>query len=552
VPPQGGAPSAAEQPGTSATPGAVLTADRLALRVAAEALPPDGVLDVRWAGRRVWSTSVGHGRVVDGQAVFAWPAALAAQARGAGRISVHPHADDAELASGEVAFDDSGEPLSVQDALGRPLAVNKWGDLRPTFEHNGVDPHVLEAAADVLRVLGEHGLDGFITYGTLLGAKRSGQVIGHDDDLDLGYFSRHDNPSDVVAESHGVARALRDAGYTLARLSWGHLQVVLTPSDAEPSGGPQGGAARGRTSARDFTGSVALDVFTSFLVNGHLHQSFAVRAPFTLADVLPLGSIELQGRTYPAPANVPAWLAATYGPGWATPDPTFHFTIPPSTGRRLFNWIGDHNMHRDYWTRFYANRATSFVPDEPSSFARWVLPQLSQDVLVEIGSGTGRDGLWLAAQGKKVLGYDYAEPAVDMANAIAAERSLPAEFRVGNLYDVDDVAQVVGDVAAQHPDVYARFLLHSLEADGRKNLFALLAGLLGENGGRAYLEFRTDADAELPHVLEDHYRAYLPMSEVIALAEQAGLRSVYDLTGRGLAPYRDEDPVVGRLVLERA
>ena len=47
--------------------------------------------------------------------------------------------------------------------------------------------------------LEEAGVRPFLAYGTLLGAVRQGDFIGHDSDADLGYVSEHDHPVDAVA-----------------------------------------------------------------------------------------------------------------------------------------------------------------------------------------------------------------------------------------------------------------------------------------------------------------------------------------------------------------
>lgn len=208
-------------------------------------------------------------------------------------------------------------------------------------------------------------------------------------------------------------------------------------------------------------------------------------------------------------------------------------------------------MHREYWDEFYRTRAVDFVPGTPSPFSGWVRPQLTQDVLVEIGCGTGRDGLWFAEQGHRVVGVDYADAAVAECNARAAARTLDARFQVCNLYETRDMLALVDELAGRRPDVYARFLLHSLEDRGRANLLRVLRGLL-TGGGRAFLEFRTDADAAARHVLEDHFRRYVSLAEVCQEVEAAGLRVDHCEEGPGFAPYREEDPVCARMVISCA
>ena len=57
------------------------------------------------------------------------------------------------------------------------------------------------------------GVEAFPAYGTLLGAVREQDLIGHDNDADLGYVSRHTHPLDVIRESFRLQRRLREQGY---------------------------------------------------------------------------------------------------------------------------------------------------------------------------------------------------------------------------------------------------------------------------------------------------------------------------------------------------
>lgn len=498
----------------------------------ADLLDGDVVLDVLWNDHRVWSVRSGDLLREGNYLVLRWPAALAGYALGRGAIAVAVHGQAEPLACTDVRLGDSPGLLQLCDESGRWLAVNKWGRLGATFEKSGPSDELHAATARVLRLLVDDcSVQAFITYGSLLGAVRSGQSIAHDDDIDLGYLSEHSNPSDVVLESFLIERKLTAAGLGVRRLSGGHLQLLIELALRQQP--------------------AHLDVFTSFLTGGHLHQAFAVRAPMTVQDVLPLAAVSLDGRSYPAPRNPDLWLAATYGPHWRTPDPSFRYAVPPGTGRRFFGWLGDVNMHREYWDEFYRARAVDFVPGTPSPFSGWVRPQLTQDVLVEIGCGTGRDGLWFAEQGHRVVGVDYADAAVAECNARAAARTLDARFQVCNLYETRDMLALVDELAGRRPDVYARFLLHSLEDRGRANLLRVLRGLL-TGGGRAFLEFRTDADAAARHVLEDHFRRYVSLAEVCREVEAAGLRVDHCEEGPGFAPYREEDPVCARMVISCA
>ena len=207
--------------------------------------------------------------------------------------------------------------------------------------------------------------------------------------------------------------------------------------------------------------------------------------------------------------------------------------------------------HHDYWESFYASRASSSVPEEPSAFARWVAGRLRPDQpVIELGFGTARDSLWFAQEGHQVRGYDFAEHAVQRAQGLADGRELAARFAVLDLYDRAAVDLVAKEVAgtAYRPAVYGRFLVHSLEDAGRANLLDLAGDVLGD-GGELYLEFRTGKDQGEQHLFgDDHFRVYLDPAVVVREIEERGGVVVHHEADHGFAVYKTEDPHVARIV----
>ena len=66
-----------------------------------------------------------------------------------------------------------------------------------------------------------------LAYGSMLGAVRSGHLIGHDMDIDLAYLSAATTPVDAMLESFAIERHLRDKGWSLRRQNGGFLQALL-------------------------------------------------------------------------------------------------------------------------------------------------------------------------------------------------------------------------------------------------------------------------------------------------------------------------------------
>ena len=207
-------------------------------------------------------------------------------------------------------------------------------------------------------------------------------------------------------------------------------------------------------------------------------------------------------------------------------------------------------QHHDYWDGFYAGRASGRVPEQPSAFARWVERQLpARQEVVELGFGTARDSLFFARQGRRVQGFDFAESAVAQAGRQACARGLAARFGVLDLYDDLGVGRVAEALSGSGPRaVYGRFLVHSLEEDGRANLLRLSAALL-RDGGELFLEFRTGKDLGQEHAFgDDHFRVFLDPMIVEQEIEALGGVVTHREEGCGLAVYKSEDPHVARMV----
>jgi SAM-dependent methyltransferase len=512
----------------------VATVDRDGVEVDPE---PATVVDVLFEGQWVWSFQterdtqvVGTGRAA--RRLASWPVSLRQFLRGAGHVTVRERFSGRTLFDGEYAFDDSDARVRIVDARGRPLIVDKAGDLQCGFAERGqptVDA-LLDAVQDVLARLTGAGVDAFLAFGALLGAVRDGSFIPHDSDADVGYLSRHTSPVDVARESFALERAMIEAGYWTWRLSAADFKVIVPD--------PEGGRA--------------IDVFAGFVTEGVFYLMPEVATDsFREEMILPLGEVELHGRKIAAPADPEALLEITYGPHWRVPDPSFKFTTPRWVRRRLDGWLRGNNGNREHWWPFYFGRSKEAVPSEPSPFARWVHEREPvESSIVDIGAGTGRDSLWFARRGHDVLGLDYIPAATERAGNLAREENLPARYKTFNLYDARQVLGIGAELSHRDspPVLYGRFLIHALEDLGRHNLWRLAAMCL-RRGGRFYLEFRTGLDEGAEHEFGEHFRRYLDPDDVVAEIEAAGGRVEHQEAGHGLAIHKNEDPHVCRLVV---
>ena len=302
------------------------------------------------------------------------------------------------------------ERIAIVDKAGRPLGIDKSNRISTMFDTRD-DDHVkplLDSTEEVLRALHEAGVEAFPAYGTLLGAIREQNFIGHDNDVDLGYVSRHTHPLDVIRESFRLQRALRERGYAVDRYSAAAFKVDVVEAD---------GGVRG------------LDVFGGYFLDGKLYLMGEIGTPFQEDWIFPLGTCTLAGRTLPAPARPEKLLEATYGPGWKVPDPAFHFETPRTTYRRLNGWFRGGRADRNEWDRRFSMLRKTMPNGAPSGLAQHVAEQ-EQGLpgLVDVGAGRGVDALWFARRGVPTLGLDFASGVANPVRQAAAEDGSPLEL----------------------------------------------------------------------------------------------------------------------------
>lgn len=486
------------------------------------------VLDVHFDGRRILSFWLQRDGVEEGNGwFFAWPRTLREFLDGVADVRVVVTTTGEELWHREVSFGSGRGRVEVVNRHGQPISLDKY--LRRVVAFDTRSPEELEPMLDaideVLRALKDVGIDGFLAYGTLLGAVRGGKVIGNDSDADLGYVSRSTHPVDVIRESFRIQRELVEHGYRITRYSALAFKVDVEEAD---------GTIRG------------LDVFGGFLMAGRLYLMGEIGDPFEESWILPLGTTTLEGRPFPAPADPDRMLTAMYGASWRVPDPAFHFAPPLETIRRLNGWFRGLRVGRSKWDRVYSRKQPA-LPSEPSPFLAWAVErEPGAASYVDLGCGRGSDVLWMAGRGVPSVGLDF-QP---RSYAAAAAREAPgAEFWRCNLLELRDVLPAGAELARRPGPrlLVARHLVDTLDRPAREHLYRLARmALAGEGGGRLHLEFLArfgdDGYAKGLHVKRRRPRM------LVAELERAGATIVHRETIR--VTDSPKSTKVGRLVVE--
>jgi SAM-dependent methyltransferase len=450
----------------------VLGVDAVGIRLD---LARDLPIIVSFDGSAVWSTVPARdGRPVDGGWVVDWPRALAPFLDGTADVVLTEMPAGAVLYDAHVRFTESERRIRVVDTEGAPAAIDKTGRLNKVFSGGSAEAiaAVVDAVDGALSVLNEvAGVPAFLAFGPLLGAVRDGHLIAHDNDADVSYLASGTHPLDVILESYRLERLFRSRGWQTVRMSGADFKLVVPWLDG---------------------GTIGIDVFTAFYVDDWLHVMPNVRARLPRSTLVPLSTVELEGRRVPAPARPEDLLQATYGDGWRVPDPSFVYRRPRAVRRRLTGWMrGERRTYRR-WEEFYRDRSDS-VPVEPSAFATWVADREPVPTeLLDVGAGTGRDARFFAGLGHCVTATELSPYAMyQLGHDAAGIDRLSAVHN--NLYELRDVLSLGTRLANfdQVSVVYARLLLDALAPDGRRNLWRLARMALLGRPGRLYLEWRT-------------------------------------------------------------
>jgi hypothetical protein len=408
--------------------------------------------------------------------------------------------------------------------LDSDYVVNKYGRLGRGIRHNHAYQDWIFETFEALRsdIRDLLGYEAFPFYGSMLGAVREQNFIGHDNDFDMIYVSKHADPEQVKAEFQALCRALIDRGYWLR-------------------------VKRAHTWIRQRGSRFKLDVFFGwfgedglFHVSNGYHHDPATCATARLDTLVPH---QLAGREVMLPAGSEALLVQLYGPNWRIPDRGFLHRSPSLRLDRRYLLNVD-QVHDLYWYQYYRSHTASPV----SLFAAWTADRLPPGIaIVEIGCGAGGDAVFLAERGHRVVAVDRAVGAVALAEAhgrTVADRRLSVS--VLDAADPDALQGLLRRASSEGPvAVYARFYLHAVTPAARTVLLDALAAL--PTGSRVAVEFRTTVDAPAKP-LRSPTRWYLDPQTIRGALAQRGYVVEHDVVGRGLSPWLGKDPHLARMI----
>lgn len=226
-----------------------------------------------------------------------------------------------------------------------------------------------------------------------------------------------------------------------------------------------------------------------------------------------------------------------------------------------------------YWNGVYAagKYVRGDIPQDASPFAHDVKKRLQtciasvgdgkNGVVWEWGCGNGRDALFFAHNGLKVVATDLSDVSIARLNAVHKDNKnvvfVASDFTSGNL-SPDEIVQSGQNVVVGA--IYSRFTIHSVREDNASVAFKWAFSHLSD-GGLLVIETRSVKDAlcgvgkevegERNAWIEDHYRRFTDKDELADELRDIGFEVESVKEGTGLAVYKDEDPCVIRIIARK-
>lgn len=372
----------------------------------------------------------------------------------------------------------------------------------------------------------------FLIYGTLLGAVREGGYLSHDADFDAAYISSYRTGEEATAELRDIALHLIAAG----------LEVVAT---------------RACLHIHDRNDPAhRIDIFHLFFdETGVLRFPFGVAGTTTVRkeEWAGLHEIDFPGGRVLVPVASEQLVEHLYGADWRRPKPGFNWNLDRTDWARD-GLISPALRTEIYWANFYAHHEytsgstfSQFIDDRPET----------PTTVIDIGCGDGRDACAFAVSGRRVYGLDQSEVGIDHAGVHAEKFGVTqrATFWVCDVADRDALGTAIDTVIAATPTpvmFYLRFFLHAIPEDVQRGLLETIAQRARE-GDVFAAEFRTDKDKPNLKVHTRHFRRYQNAEEFrVALEETYGFTVRHHEERSGLSPYGEEDPILFRVIAERA
>ncbi len=202
-------------------------------------------------------------------------------------------------------------------------------------------------------------------------------------------------------------------------------------------------------------------------------------------------------------------------------------------------------VNKTYWEDYYKSDGGR---EDASPFAHYCLPKIAPGFLMEIGAGLGHDCALFMSRGDIFpLAIEQSKSAI----LLLKQQKIPFWFPG----DVLDLPQELFD---DYETVYSRFSLHCFTDEEQEEIINRAAKWL-KVGGLFCIECRSVKDELYGKgeqvgrnaFINGHYRNFVVKEELEQELKRNGFEIVESVESNGLAKYKNEDPIVIRVIARK-
>lgn len=209
------------------------------------------------------------------------------------------------------------------------------------------------------------------------------------------------------------------------------------------------------------------------------------------------------------------------------------------------------SIEKKYWDRFYLENSEKTPFLIPSQFCCLLATEVGVDTAIaEFGCGNGRDSIFLARHDYNISAMDLSAEAIKQNNGKTHHYD-NISFYCGDVSKENNVAMLLDNARDSSKNgnivVYSRFFLHSLDDAQETNFMLSLSNNLIK-GDSLYFESRTEGDSDIKKIYGGHFRRFLDSRQYLLKLKQQGFDVSYFIEGKGMAKYKEEDPIVARFI----
>jgi ubiquinone/menaquinone biosynthesis C-methylase UbiE len=208
----------------------------------------------------------------------------------------------------------------------------------------------------------------------------------------------------------------------------------------------------------------------------------------------------------------------------------------------------DKKAEKEYWDRFYSSAELN----SPSSFAEFCQVEFlkKNEKIIDIGCGTGRDTLFFFKKGHQVVGVDQSSLVISQLQLLHNDKHESLKFVETDFTNLTDNEKF--DV------VYSRLSFHSIDSVSASRTLKWAYRNINDSG-KFLLEVRSVKDdlygkgkqVERDAFVTTHYRRFIRLDELFDELKNIGFKIKYSVEQKGLARFKDEDPIVIRMCAEK-